>query len=91
MEKDGGYVFELFQYTHQVATPCCTGSAIYVYSCFDIPQVKYMCGDKVKSLKPVKALDRLQFRRKLDNPQMALKLITLSPLFTALNDEPKRK
>ena len=50
-----------------------------------------MSAEKAKVLKPPKALDKAQFRRKLNNVESALKLITLSPLFTSLNDEPKRK
>lgn len=47
-----------------------------------------MCSEKVKVLKPAKALDTAQFRRKM-NEATALQLITLSPLFTTMNDVPK--
>ena len=47
-----------------------------------------MCSEKMKVLKPAKALDAAQFKRKL-NEATALQLITLSPLFTTINDEPK--
>ena len=54
-------------------------------------QVKYTYSEKVKVLKPAKALDRGQFRRKLNSAETALKLVSLAPLFTALNNEPKCK
>jgi hypothetical protein len=50
-----------------------------------------MCSEKAKPLKPAKLLDKAEFRRKLNNAETALRLISLSPLFTALNDEPKNK
>ena len=49
-----------------------------------------MCSEKVKALKPGKVLDQAEFRRKFTNAETALRLITLSPLFTALNNEPKK-
>ena len=51
-------------------------------------QVRYESSGNAKALKPAKSLDSTQFRRTLD-ADTALKIISLSPLFIALNDTPQ--
>ena len=47
-----------------------------------------MLSEKETPLQPPQPLDGTQFKKRLD-ANTALNLITLAPLFTALNDEPK--
>jgi len=53
-------------------------------------QVVCVCSQKVRALQPAKPIDSTQFRRLLD-ADTALKLVTLAPLFTALNDAPNSR
>ena len=52
--------------------------------------MKYVVSDKARDLNPPKVLDKHQFTRRLSDVQTALKLVTLSPLFTTLNDQCKK-
>ena len=82
-----------------VAMPSAKRTCIVLVSCVMLSkddlcillQVRQVVpGDKVTPLQPTKRLTAAQFVQNVDR-NIALQLVTLTPLFTCLNDIPKSK